>query len=102
MPNPSSTSSIVPTTITWTIRFMPSLALLVNDLAADNGCDDGRLADVVPLRLRQDVARQHDKVGELAARQRAAIAVLERRVSARERVRLDRLRRRDLLLGEPA
>src|SRR3954471_12543823 len=101
MPSPRMTSTNSPTTTTDTTRFMRSLAPLVNHLAADDRGDNRRISDAVALGIRQDVAREHDEIGQLAGLERPAVSLLERGESARQRVRLDRLGGGDLLFREP-
>src|SRR5689334_1261281 len=98
-PNMSTTTTTISTVTTGRIRSVPPL---VDDLAAHDGHDNRRRGDVVRLRRVEDVPRQDDEIGQLAGRDRAAVALLEPGKGTAHRVGLDRLLHRDPLLREPA
>src|SRR3954463_6020551 len=74
---------------------------LVHDFAAGNGDEHPHILDAL-WRHVEDVVAEDDDVGELAARQRALLLLLELRERRAARVRTNRFGNRDLLFRNPA
>src|SRR5262245_31891775 len=86
---PASTMTPVATTAIVTSRRIGSVLYSVDNLAADDGHDDRRPGDVIPLGRVKNVPRKDDEVRQLARRERPAVVLLEAGVGARQRVGLD-------------
>src|SRR3990167_4321384 len=80
----------------------PALASLLLPLVHHLAVENRRLDDDVVAggwRLRHEVGRKHDDVGEHAGSEGAFALILERRVGRPARVRLDYVSHRQLLIG---